>query len=79
MEERPTNKGPMVHAPSSLTSSQTTEPPASLQRDLDDPAIADGVSPNGVPWHKRMLYTQANDSDESIPDDTSDINEEEEV
>ncbi|WFD24635.1 hypothetical protein MEQU1_003338 [Malassezia equina] len=51
----------------------TAEPPASLQRDLDDPAIADGVSPSGVPWHKRTLYTQASDYGESMSDDASDM------
>lgn len=73
MEERLSNKDPTVQQMSLPTSTQTAEPPASLQRDLDDPAIADGVSPSGVPWHKRTLYTQASDSGESMSDDASDM------
>ena len=72
MEERPANKWAAAHLPALTISSQTTEPPASLQRDLDDPAIADGVSPDGVPWHKQTLYTHGNDSDESISEDIVD-------
>ncbi|WFD28651.1 hypothetical protein MNAN1_003664 [Malassezia nana] len=60
-------------------SSQTTEPSASWQRDLDDPALADGVSPHEVPMRRRKLYAQADDSDESMADDSRDSRDEDEL
>lgn len=78
VEERPANKGPTALS-AYMSSSQMTEPSASWQRDLDDPALADGVSPHEVSMRRRKLYAQADDSGESMAENSCDSRDEDEL